>query len=200
MKRRIILGFIVAIIVIVGAVVVYQIRNAPPTSTVEVTCLSHEETCLKLPIMTGTSLTDQTEIFPDSLTHPYQLVIMAFEREQQPAMLDFVPLFQELTASRPDVTYYSLITLGDVPLPIRPLISGGLVSVMPDPDIQESTYLFYLTDTDALLEALNLPDADTLRSYIFDQSGNVLWQSEGVFTDELADDLRNTLASLPVIE
>jgi hypothetical protein len=200
MNRRIILGIIIVICIIVGVFVIYQTQYAPPTSTVEVTCLLHEETCLKLPIMTGTNLTDQTDQFPNKFTQPYQLIVMAFEREQQPNMIHFVPLFQEIAASRPDFDYYSLITMGDVPLPIRPFISGGLSSIVTESAIQEATYLFFLSDTDALLQALHIPDTEVLRIYILNQSGDVLWEGSGNFTPELEATIRQTVDALPIIE
>lgn len=196
MKRIRIAGlFVLAIIIAAGLLMALF---TPPTSSVEIACLSGEAGCMQLPAITGTNLNGETQTFPDEFAHPYQLAIIPFDREQQVRLLDFVPLLKELSAARPDIGYYSLAALPDLAAPIRLLVSAGMSAVVTDPEVRAVAYIFYLEDRDAFLDALDLPDADAIRVYVFDNAGNVLWRAEGDFTPALAETIRAEIASLPV--
>jgi hypothetical protein len=194
MKRRLIVSLILGLIILVSLV---SFIAAPSTSTVLITCLSGETDCLRLPSITGTNVNGDTSTFPSAFTHPYQLVIMPFDRDQQTAVREFLPLFEELLASRPDLGYYSLAALPDLPGPIRLLVTGGLRAIVTDARAKESVYIFYLSDQAEFLQALGLESPDVIRVYLFDQAGNVVWQSSGEFTPELADEIRGAIGALP---
>ena len=197
-NRRVVLTLVMLCIVIVALVLLF-VSNAPATSSVETTCITQETGCLQLPTIIGANLDGTSNTFPSAFTHPYQLVVMPFNRDQQTQVLDFVPLFQELSASRPDLGYYSLAALPDLSAPIRLLVSAGMNAVVTDPLVREAAYIFYLEDQAAFLQALNLPNAESIRVYVLDQMGNVLWQGSGSYTPELADQIRAAIETLPRI-
>lgn len=193
-NRRIGVSLLVIAICSIGLALMW---SAPATSPVQISCLIREEVCLQLPTITGSNLAGQTQTFPAAFTKPYQLVVMPFDREQQTRVLDFVPLFQELSASRPDLGYYSMAALTDLAAPIRLLVSGGMNAVVSDPVVRDAAYIFYLEDQPAFLQALDLPDTESIRVYIFDQEGSVLWQASGDFTPALAESIRGAVEALP---
>ena len=193
-NRRIGISLLVIAICAVGLALMW---SAPATSTVQTACLTRETQCLQLPTITGSNLAGQTQTFPAAFKQPYQLVVMPFNRDQQTQVLDFVPLFQELSASRPDLGYYSLAALPDLSAPIRLLVTGGMNAAVTDSAVREAAYIFYLEDQPAFLQALDLPDTESIRVYIFDQTGNVLWQTSGSYTPELAESIRAAIAELP---
>jgi hypothetical protein len=184
-------------LILIGVITLVSLWSAPPTSSVQTSCLTRDAQCLQLPTITGSNLAGQTQTFPTAFSKPYQLVVMPFNRDQQTRVLDFVPLFQELSASRPDLGYYSLAALPDLSAPIRLLVTGGMNAVVSDPGVREAAYIFYLEDQAAFLQALDLPDTEAIRIYLFDQAGNVLWQSSGDFSPELADAIRKAIQELP---
>jgi len=193
-NRRLWVSMIVLAVCITGLVLIW---SAPITSSVQTTCLTREAQCLQLPTISGSNLAGQTQTFPAAFAQPYQLVVMPFDREQQTRVLDFVPLFQELSASRPDLGYYSLAALPDLSVPIRLLVTGGMNAVVSDPAVREAAYIFYLENRPAFLQALNLTDTESIRVYLFDQAGNVLWQASGDFTPEMAEAIRAAITTLP---
>lgn len=184
-------------LILISAISLASLWSAPATSSVQTSCLTQQETCLQLPTISGSNLAGQTQTFPAAFTKPYQLVVMPFDRDQQTRVLDFVPLFQELSASRPDLGYYSLAALPDLAAPIRLLVSGGMNAIVTDPAVREAAYIFYLEDQPAFLQALGLPDAESIQVFLFDQTGHVLWQTSGSFTPEMAEDIRGAIAELP---
>jgi|GEM_PF-1098011 len=194
-NRRFRIGVSLLVLAIgsIGLVLVY---GPPATSSVQTTCEPPQ--CLQLPTITGANLAGQTRTFPAAFTQPYQLVVMPFNREQQSRVLDFVPLLQEVSANRADLGYYSLAALPNLSAPIRLLVSGGMNMAVTDPTVREAAYIFYVEDQAAVLQALNLPDAKTIRIYLLDQTGHVLWQASGDFTPELANAIRKAIAALPV--
>jgi hypothetical protein len=193
-NRRIGVSLLVIAICAVGLALMW---SAPATSSVQISCLTREEACLQLPTITGSNLAGQTQSFPAAFTKPYQLVVMPFDREQQTRVLDFAQLFQELSAARPDLGYYSMAALTDLAAPIRLLVSGGMIAVVTDPAVRDAAYIFYLEDQPAFLQALDLPDTEAIRVFIFDQAGSVLWQASGDYTPELAASIRSAIAALP---
>jgi hypothetical protein len=194
-NRRIWISLLMIAICAVGLALIWF---TPATSPVNSLCISSQSDCSnQLPTITGSNLAGQTQTFPAAFTQPYQLVVMPFNRDQQTRVLDFVPLFQELSASRPDLGYYSLAALPDLSAPIRLLVTGGMNAVMSDPAVREAAYIFYLEDQPAFLQALDLPDTDAIRVYLFDQAGHVLWQSSGDFSPELVDAIRKAIQELP---
>jgi len=184
-------------LILLSVITLATLWSAPATSSVQTSCLTRAAQCLQLPTITGSNLAGQTQTFPAAFTKPYQLVVMPFDREQQTRVLDFVPLFQELSASRPDLGYYSMAALTDLAAPIRLLVTGGMNAVVSDPAVRDAAYIFYLEDQPAFLQALDLPDTETIRIYIFDQVGSVLWQASGDFTPEMAASIRASVAELP---
>jgi hypothetical protein len=193
-KYRLWISLLVIVICSVGLALMW---SAPATSSVQTACLTRDAQCLQLPTITGSNLAGETQTFPAAFKQPYQLVVMPFDRDQQTQVLDFVPLFQEMSASRPDLGYYSLAALPNLSAPIRLLVSGGMTAVVTDPAVRQAAYIFYLEDQPAFLKALDLPDTEAIRVYLFDQAGNVLWQTSGSFTPELAEAIRTAIAALP---
>lgn len=185
------------LIIAVIALAAMLVANAPSTSSVQTGCITRDAACIQLPTITGANLAGETQTFPAAFSHPYQLVVMPFNRDQQTKVLDFVPLFQELSASRPDLGYYSLAALPDLAAPIRLLVSGGMTAVVTDPVIRQAAYIFYLEDQAAFLKALDVPDAEAIRVFVFDQAGNVLWQSSGDFSPAMAEAIRGAISTLP---
>jgi hypothetical protein len=70
-------------------------------------------------------------------------------------------------------------------------------AVVSDPAVRQAAYIFYLEDQPTFLQALDLPDTDSIRVFIFDQTGNVLWQASGDFTSEMAESIRGAIEALP---
>lgn len=188
---------VLMLIVIMGVSLAMLLRFAPATTPVTlVDCVRLADACLQLPTVTGTTLAGEAITFPDAFSAAFNLVVMPFDRDQQVQALTFVPLFQELTSKYANVAYYSIAALPDLSAPIRLLVSGGMQSAVTDPALRAATALLYLEDQPAFMTALAVPDDSTIQIFIFNQTGEVLFQALGDDSDAVALALHEKVAQL----
>lgn len=186
---------VLVLVLLLGILIINQF--APATTQVNIMdCVRRDDACLQLPMVTGTNLSGESLTFPTVFAGDLNLVVMPFDREQQMRAIEFVPLFQELAAQSDSVAYYSIAALPDLSAPIRLLVSGGMQAAVNDPAIRAVTALLYLENQAAFIEALAVPDVSTIQVFIFNQAGEVLWQTSGDYDESLAADLREKLAVL----
>lgn len=172
--------------------------RAPATSTVELrACLrTTEDACLRLPSISGANLDGQSATFPEALRAPLNFIVMPFDREQQVRAIEWVPVFQELIGAEESIDFYSLAALPDLAPAIRLLVSGGMSAAVSDAAVRARTYLFYLEDQAAFLQALNVPDDEIMRVYLVNQIGELLYAGQGDATPEAIAALREAFATL----
>lgn len=185
------LGLIVSVLALLNS-------RAPATSSVELrACLrTADDACLRLPSISGTNLDGQSATFPEALRAPFNFIVMPFDREQQVRAIEWVPVFQELIGADESIDYYSLAALPDLAPAIRLLVSGGMSAAVSDAAVRARTYLFYLEDQAAFLQALNVPDDEIMRVYVVNQAGELLYGGQGDATPEAIAALREAFAAL----
>lgn len=189
--------FIVVLLIISG-IALFVINQAPQTSSIQVTgCLqSTGGNCLHFPTVSGENLNGATVTFPDDFAGEYNLVIVPFDREQQEAIVDWLPFVQTLKADYDGLEYYSIAALPDVSAPVRLLISGGMRLAIDD-DLKEVVALLYLDDQQAFADALAVASLEETQLFILDQNGDVIWHTSGGYSASHADTVREQITLLP---
>jgi len=197
MRRRVLIGIGLLLVLAVGIVLLLQ-ALAPPTTDVTLRdCVRADaENCLRLPSITGENLDGETVRLPDELSTDYALIVMPFDREQQEAAVEWLPLFQELSADYGDMAYYSLAPLV-VNVPFRSLVTGGLNLAVREPAVRSAVVIAFVAEADQqqILQALAAEDAGTIQVLLIDRMGQVLWRGVGSYDAALAVELREALAA-----
>jgi carbon monoxide dehydrogenase subunit G len=146
--------------------------------------------------LSGRSLDGRTYELPGDLAKPYNLLVVAFRREQQAVVDRWLPWLIELEQRRPDVAVYELPVLPSTYSPVRWFIDGGMTRGIPDPAARARTVTVY-TDVQKVAESLRLAGTDTIAVLVVEGSGRILACELGGFEQEKAERLATALAPEP---
>jgi len=147
---------------------------------------------MKLPIVKGSNLKRQKMTFPDDFAGEINLVFIAFLRRHQDLIDEWVPFVDQLAQENSDFHYYEFPTLPRKGPIYRTFLNEGMRAGIPNEATRARTITLYL-DKRAFRKALNIDNEQNIWIYLFDKSGNVLWCTEGRFTKEKSEALRNFL-------
>jgi carbon monoxide dehydrogenase subunit G len=146
--------------------------------------------------LSGRALDGRAYELPRDLAKPYSLLVVAFRREQQRLVDQWLPWLLELEQDRPDVAVYELPVLSSIYSPARWFIDGGMTRGIPDPAARARTITVY-TDVQKVLENLALAGTDTIAILVVESSGRILARELGGFEQEKAERLGAALAPEP---
>ena len=149
-----------------------------------------------LSALSGRSLDGRSYGLPGDLTKPYNLLVVAFRREQQALVDRWLPWLIELEQRRGDVAVYELPVLSSVYGPVRWFIDGGMTRGIPDPAARARTVTVY-TDVQKVLENLGLAGTGTIAVLVVERSGRILACELGGFEQEKAERLATALRPEP---
>jgi len=142
--------------------------------------------------LSGRSLEGRSYELPGDLAKPYNLLVVAFRREQQAVVDRWLSWLIELEQRRPDVAVYELPVLSSTYSPVRWFIDGGMTRGIPDPAARARTITVY-TDVQKVEENLGLAGTDTIAVLVVDRGGRILAREHGGFEQEKAERLATAL-------
>ncbi|MEL6309506.1 MAG: hypothetical protein AAFR81_14950 [Chloroflexota bacterium] len=203
MRRRWIVAIAVLVILVIASVFTAT-TFAPETSEVgegagsdALACVTNTAgDCLQMPVVSGIDVNSEPVSYPDDFDAPYQLVAMPFDQEQQVEAITWYELFQDLADDDARVDYWSIAALPELNAAIRLLVIGGIRAGVNDPDVQARIAILFLEDQASFLDALDVPNTDTIRAYIMDDEGTVYYVAEGAYTEASGEAFSEALAQL----
>ncbi len=133
---------------------------------------------LEFPRITGTNLKRQKFNLPNDFEGDLNLILVAFQREQQLMVNTWLPTADLLESIHPRLRFYELPTISRMNPIARWFISTGMRSGIKDPKSRQRTITLYL-DKEALRKALDIPDEESIYIFLLDRDGRVVWRSEG---------------------
>lgn len=149
----------------------------------------------QFPQLRASNLDNREFDLPKDFAGERNLVLIAFEREQQKELdtwLREMPRFQE---SDPGFQYYELPTIGRLNALARWFIDSGMRRGIPDKNARARTITLYI-DKGPFEESLQLPTEKTVYALLVDRSGKVLWRAEGAFDESKGQSLLKALQTL----
>jgi hypothetical protein len=147
------------------------------------------------PVVSGYNLMREEFIFPEDFQGEFNLVIIPFQQRQQEDVNTWIPAAQELERRFPNLIYYELPTIYELPALSRTFINEGMRAGIPDQTSRERTVTFYL-DKRVFKEALGITTEQNIQIFLVDRAGNILWREEGLFTTAKNQSLLDLLDSL----
>ena len=120
------------------------------------------------------------------------LVLVAFEREQQKDVDTWLREMKRFEELDPGFRYYELPTIQRPNALTRWFIDSGMRHGIADRKARERTITLYL-EKEPFLDALLITDQKKIYAFLVDREGNVLWSSEGVFDESKGASLRSAL-------
>ena len=171
-----------------AAAVIWLLRRAAPASNL----IRSGGDSPRFPTVSGANLDRLKMEFPRDFAGKHNLLLVAFERWHQRDVETWIPAARELEAAVPDFVYYELPTIRKLPVLYRSFINEGMRAGIPDQTSRERTVTLYL-DKKEFRSALGINDERTIRLFLVDREGRILWSEAGPWTAEKGAGLERAL-------
>lgn len=136
------------------------------------------ENMARFPTVKGSSLSGKEFVFPQDIEGDVAIVMIAFTQEQQLDVNTWLPLAERIAAENDAVAYYELPTVFRGTVFFRNWLDGVMRAGIPSQGARDTTVTLYV-DVAAFQEALEIPDSNEIQVMLIDQSGDVLWRTDG---------------------
>lgn len=146
------------------------------------------------PEVKGKNLEGKTFQLPQDFEGELNLVLIAFQREQQHMVNTWLPTADLMENLYPELRYYELPTISRMNLISRWFITTGMRSGVKDPKSREKTITLYL-DKMAFRKALGIGTEENISIFLLDREGKVVWASEGPCSVDAAKNLNDFIKS-----
>jgi hypothetical protein len=150
---------------------------------------------MRLPKVEASNLARKKMVFPDDFAGEINLVFIAFLRQHQDLIDEWVPFVEQLASEFPGLQYYEFPTLPRKGFFYRTFLNEGMRAGIPDPATRARTITLYL-DKANFREALDIQHERSMWVYLFDKKGELLWRTEGRFSEDKGEVLRTRLSQI----
>jgi len=142
----------------------------------------------------GKNLEGKSFRLPGDFEGVLNLVLIAFQREQQLMVNTWLPTADLLENLHPELRYYELPTISRLNPLSRWFINTGMRSGIKDPKSRQKTITLYL-DKESFRIALGIDTEDNIHVLLVDKQGKIAWRSEGPCNAEKAKNLSDFVKS-----
>lgn len=146
------------------------------------------------PTVSGFNLERQEFEFPRDFAGELNLLFVPFLQSQQAVVNTWVPFAQQLEATYPQVVYYELPTIDEMPMLSRTFINEGMRAGIPDPKARQRTVTLYI-DTGKFMRAVGISGKDEVHILLVNRQGEILWRTTGSFDQAKGDGLIQAIAA-----
>ena len=150
------------------------------------------KTAAKFPELKASNLESREFNLPGDFAGERNLVLIAFQREQQEQLDTWLKEMKRFQEADPGFQYYELPTIDKLNPLMRWFIDSGMRRGIPDKNARARTITLYI-DKKPFAESLQLPTEKTVYALLVDRSGNVLWRAEGTFDEAKGEALKKAL-------
>jgi hypothetical protein len=134
------------------------------------------------PLIAAANLNGDKLRLPQDFGGKLNLVLVAFDRQQQADVETWLPAAKSLEGSHPQIRYYEL--------PVRPsgnaLLQGLTEAIMrngiPDSEMRGRTIPLYV-DVPEFRRTLSISSDRSITVMLVDRAGAIKWRTDGVFTE-----------------
>jgi len=147
---------------------------------------------ITFPKISSSNLEGQKFELPQDFKGKLNIILIAFQREQQDLIDEWLPFLDEFVRRNLEIAFYELPTLNISYLLVRRVIDGGMQAGIPDKNARERTITLYLNKK-AFRKELDIPDEKTIYILLINKKGEVIWRTQGRFTSEKNTDLEHAV-------
>jgi hypothetical protein len=153
-------------------------------------------TAARFPELKASNLESREFDLPQDFGGQRNLVLIAFQREQQEQLDTWLKQMKRYQEADPGFQYYELPTIEKLNTMARWFVDSGMRRGIPDKNARARTITLYI-DKKPFEESLQLPTEKTVYALLVDRSGNVLWRADGAYDETKGESLRQALQRLP---
>lgn len=147
---------------------------------------------MKFPGVTGANLLRQKITLPGDLQGELNILFIAFQQWHQAWVDSWVPTARQLEQAFPGVQFYELPVIWKMNRFSQTFINEGMRAGIPNQTTRQKTITLY-TDKVAFRQALDLPNEESIYVLVVDRQGNVLWRTEGAYSEEKGEALKKAI-------
>lgn len=147
---------------------------------------------MKFPALKVRDLEGAEHVIPHGLTGGPHVIIVAFEQWHQMLVDRWVPGLHALAGRHPGLEVWEVPSISTGYRLFRGYIDGGMRAGIPDPDTRRHTLTAY-TDLHALARELEIESLDTIRVFLVDCQGTILWRAAGEPSDTSFDEIEGVI-------
>ncbi len=147
------------------------------------------------PQVSGINLAGEEVRLPDGFEGEANVVVLAFEREQQQLVDTWVGPVDGLRGRLPDLELYEVPTIYRANPAFRLWVNNGMRSGIPDPVARERTITVYV-DRERFMEVLAIPDMSDIHVLLLDAKGTIQWRATGPSDEHKLASLRDALSEM----
>jgi hypothetical protein len=151
----------------------------------------------RFPRVEGSNLEGRRFALPGDFEAEYNVVLVAFRREQQADVDSWLPFLRQQQLSERGIRVYELPTLNRSYRLMRGFIDGGMARGIPEKATREATITLYI-DKSAFKKALAISSEERIITLIVARDGRVLWRADGRFAPAAGAELAGALDALNV--
>lgn len=151
-----------------------------------------DEVGVRFPVLEAQNLRGKTLRLPDELAGDLDLLLIAYEREQQADLNTWLAALADLEIQPPAFAYYELPTISKSMAWMRGVIDGGMKQGIPDRNQRGRTITLYV-DRDWFRHQIGTADTDEVAAVLIDRDGHIRQRWFGVYTAQAGAQLRAAL-------
>ncbi len=144
------------------------------------------------PSLRGIDLHGQERVIPQDFTNDFNLIAVAFEREQQEDVNTWIEVADNIMQERDDVSFYEIPLIYEMGAFNRSIVNNGMRSGIEDEIARKRTVTVY-TDRDQFLDLMDM-QSDRIYVLLLDRDGKILWRESGVVNKQFVSDLNGFLS------
>jgi hypothetical protein len=146
------------------------------------------------PVLAAETLRERKVRLPDELKGERNLLLIAYEREQQPDVDTWLAVLDTLAFAPPAFAYYELPAISSAMRWMRPVIDGGMRQGIPDRAQRDRTITLYL-DVDWFRVQIGTADHAGIAALLVDREGIIHARWFGRYDAAAGAQLRAALAA-----
>lgn len=150
---------------------------------------------VQFPKVSGFNLLGKKFDLPGNFAASYNVVILAYDREQQEDVYTWLPLLQKLETNFSNIRYYEVPTLPEYNAIVRAQIDNWMIAGIPDKETRDRTITLYL-DVESFNDALNIDSTREIQILLVTSKGEILWQEKGAYSQEKGEAMQKRILYL----
>ncbi|MEA2070764.1 MAG: hypothetical protein U9O98_05675 [Asgard group archaeon] len=147
------------------------------------------------PKISGSNLEGEELQIPSDLHGKYNILALAYRRNQQDHVDQWSSFIGELLLEYSDLDFYEVPTLAKGYSLMSFIIDGGMRAGIPSKNIRKHTITLY-TNKRKLNKQLKVKSENNIQLFLIDREGKILWREKGKITDKKKNSLESKIKKL----
>ena len=150
----------------------------------------------RFPALAARNLDGEAVALPAGFTGEQNLVLVAFRRDQQPAVDSWIAWHGDVVAAHPGWRAYEVPVIATRWSPGRPMIDGGMAKAVGTSEARRRTVTVY-GDVRRVIDGLAIRDTSEITVLLVDDAARIKWRATGAWTPELGAQFVEALEAAP---